>query len=163
MKETDRQRAHGRERDFTLSVLRITITFVNISGLFYYPEHWDKNRNCRTWDTNKGTRGLLHFMNMMSVILVPIYVEVLGKTVHIAPARRGGDVTSENVPWGIRPAKLQTSLRIRTVSLRNVYSNILRILSPKNENFQMKNSGSFHISAQNRLRVLVRTTSARRF
>ena len=28
-------------------------------------------------------------------------------------------------------------------------SNILRILPPKNENFQMKNSGSFHISAQN--------------
>ena len=26
---------------------------------------------------------------------------------------------------------------------------ILRILPPKNENFQMKNSGSFHISAQN--------------
>ena len=29
------------------------------------------------------------------------------------------------------------------------YSNILRILPPKNENFQMKNSSSFHISAQN--------------
>ena len=27
-------------------------------------------------------------------------------------------------------------------------SNILRILAPKNENFQMKNSGRFHISAQ---------------
>ena len=27
--------------------------------------------------------------------------------------------------------------------------NILRILPPNNENFQMKNSGSFHISAQN--------------
>ena len=29
------------------------------------------------------------------------------------------------------------------------YSNILRILPPKNENFQTKNSGSFHTSAQN--------------
>ena len=28
-------------------------------------------------------------------------------------------------------------------------TNILRILPPKNENFQMKNSGTFHISAQN--------------
>ena len=32
---------------------------------------------------------------------------------------------------------------------KHVYLNILRILPPKNENFQMKNSGSFHISAQN--------------
>ena len=32
---------------------------------------------------------------------------------------------------------------------KQAYSNILRILPPKNENFQVKNSGSFHISAQN--------------
>ena len=32
---------------------------------------------------------------------------------------------------------------------KHAYSNILRILPLKNENFQMKNSGSFHISAQN--------------
>ena len=32
---------------------------------------------------------------------------------------------------------------------KHAYSNILRILPPKNENFRMKNSGSFHISAQN--------------
>ena len=30
-----------------------------------------------------------------------------------------------------------------------IYSYILRILTPKNENFQMKNPGSFHVSAQN--------------
>ena len=35
------------------------------------------------------------------------------------------------------------SLRIQT------YSNILKILPPKNENFQIKNSDIFHISAQN--------------
>ena len=34
-------------------------------------------------------------------------------------------------------------------SRKHAYSNILRILPPKNENFQMKNSGSFHISARN--------------
>ena len=32
---------------------------------------------------------------------------------------------------------------------KHTYSNILRILPPKNENFQIENSGSFHISAQN--------------
>ena len=32
---------------------------------------------------------------------------------------------------------------------KHAYSNILRILPPKTENFQMKNSGSFHISIQN--------------
>ena len=37
-----------------------------------------------------------------------------------------------------------------TVTLRNhAYSNILRILPPKMKKIQMKNSGSFHISAQN--------------
>ena len=36
------------------------------------------------------------------------------------------------------------------VSLRkHAYSNILKFLPPKNENFQIKNSDSFHISAQN--------------
>ena len=32
---------------------------------------------------------------------------------------------------------------------KHAYSNILRILPPNIENFRMKNSGSFHISAQN--------------
>ena len=32
---------------------------------------------------------------------------------------------------------------------KHAYSNILRILPPKNETFQMKESDSFHISAQN--------------
>ena len=31
----------------------------------------------------------------------------------------------------------------------HAYSNILKFLPPKNENFQMKNSDNFHISAQN--------------
>ena len=43
------------------------------------------------------------------------------------------------------------SLHVSTVlSFReHAYSNILKIWSPKNESFQMKNSSSFHISAQN--------------
>ena len=32
---------------------------------------------------------------------------------------------------------------------KHAYSNILEILLPKNENFQIKNSDIFHISAQN--------------
>ena len=38
----------------------------------------------------------------------------------------------------------------KSASLRKqAYSNILKILPPKNENFQIKNSDIFHISAQN--------------
>ena len=32
---------------------------------------------------------------------------------------------------------------------RHAYSNVLKILQPKKENFQLKNSDIFHISAQN--------------
>ena len=32
---------------------------------------------------------------------------------------------------------------------KQAYSNILKILPPKNENFRIKNSDIFHISAQN--------------
>ena len=32
---------------------------------------------------------------------------------------------------------------------KHAYSNILKILPPKNENFQVKSSDIFHISAQN--------------
>ena len=46
---------------------------------------------------------------------------------------------------------------------KHAYSNILKILPPKNENFQIKNSGILHISAQNRLWILVRTASMIRF
>ena len=48
-------------------------------------------------------------------------------------------------------------------SRKHAYSNILKILLPKNEKFQIKNSDIFHVSAQNRLWILVRTASARRF
>ena len=36
-----------------------------------------------------------------------------------------------------------------TTLWKQAYSNILKILPSKNENFQIKNSDSFHISAQN--------------
>ena len=43
-----------------------------------------------------------------------------------------------------------TKLKKAEVSLRkHAYSTKLKILPPKNENFQIKNSGIFHISAQN--------------
>ena len=41
-------------------------------------------------------------------------------------------------------------IKIKYDSLRKqAYSNILKILPPKNENFQIKNSNIFHITAQN--------------
>ena len=47
-------------------------------------------------------------------------------------------------------AHADLSLRLGTYPLRkHAYSNILRILPPKNENFQIKYSDIFHISAQN--------------
>ena len=47
---------------------------------------------------------------------------------------------------------------------KHAYSNILKFLPPKNENFQIQNSGISHISSQkHRLCVLVRTASQRRF
>ena len=39
--------------------------------------------------------------------------------------------------------------RIYKALRKHAYANILKILPPKHENFQMKNSGSFHISSQN--------------
>ena len=41
-----------------------------------------------------------------------------------------------------------TSALIKSLR-KHAYSNILQILSPKNENFQIKNSDIFHVSAQN--------------
>ena len=59
------------------------------------------------------------------------------------------------------------SLKLRRISLslrKHAFSNILKILPPKNENFQIKKSDIFLISAQKHsLWVLGRTASARRF
>ena len=40
-------------------------------------------------------------------------------------------------------------MQINNTLRKHAYSNTLKILPPKNENFQMKNSDIFHISAQN--------------
>ena len=46
--------------------------------------------------------------------------------------------------------KCFTELLIRERSLqKHAYSNVLKILPPKNENFQLKNPDIFHTSAQN--------------
>ena len=51
---------------------------------------------------------------------------------------------------GIAVIEFPKRLRMHKRTLRkHVYSSILRLLPPKDENFQIKNSGSFHISAQN--------------
>ena len=44
---------------------------------------------------------------------------------------------------------LISHLRTHKSLRKHAYSNILKILSPKNENFQIKNSDFFHVSAQN--------------
>ena len=48
-------------------------------------------------------------------------------------------------------AVLQIAINLlhRKLLRKHAYSNILTILTPKNENFQIKNSDIFHISAQN--------------
>ena len=49
-----------------------------------------------------------------------------------------------------RTNKCMGLLRLAPVSLqKHAYSNILKILPKKNENFQLKMSDIFHISAQN--------------
>ena len=64
-------------------------------------------------------------------------------------------VTQESDPnvkseYGKSQISLHIHLWFNNKTLRkHAYSNILRILSPKNENSQMKNSGSFHMSAHN--------------
>ena len=60
--------------------------------------------------------------------------------------------TTKNYNRGtaFEPSAEPTTTGLVMVPLRKrAYSNILRILLPKNENFQMKNSCTFHISAQN--------------
>ena len=54
--------------------------------------------------------------------------------------------------WPIRSSSwfVPSTPQLLLDSLRkHAYSNILKILPPKNENFQIKNSEIFHISAQN--------------
>ena len=59
---------------------------------------------------------------------------------------------------GLQELCLSVTLR------RHTYSNILNILPPKNENFQMKNSDIFsYFCSKHRLWVLVRAASTRRF
>ena len=46
------------------------------------------------------------------------------------------------------PESIVAKLGLDHALQKHSYSNILRILPPKNENLQLKNSGSFHISSQ---------------
>ena len=65
-------------------------------------------------------------------------------------------MSSEDSDWTVDAQSDQSSLgTCHCVSLQNnalrkhAYSNILKILPPRNENFQIKNFDIFHISAQN--------------
>ena len=51
--------------------------------------------------------------------------------------------------WDQRTRKYFLQYVITKTLRKHAYSNILKIVPPKNENFQMKNSDIFHISAQN--------------
>ena len=59
-----------------------------------------------------------------------------------------GEGVGEGVDW--IPEPTSDSISDKIVPWREqAYLNILKILPPKNENFQIKNSDIFHISAQN--------------
>ena len=61
-----------------------------------------------------------------------------------APAGALGHCNCDNIQL------IHTTDKERSVTLRkHAYSNILKILPPKNKNFQIKNSDIFHISTQN--------------
>ena len=51
--------------------------------------------------------------------------------------------------WRLADALLMNTNRRCRVEKKKHYENILKILPPKNENFQIKISDIFHISAQN--------------
>ena len=65
----------------------------------------------------------------------------------------GLDISCKLSPWETVCMKCQSLFSGKNkykCSLRkDAYSNTLKILSPKNENFQIKNSDSCHISTQN--------------
>ena len=55
-----------------------------------------------------------------------------------------------NVSTHFKSEIVRINVRAHNFTLRkHAYSNILKILPPKNENFSVKNSDIFHISAQN--------------
>ena len=53
---------------------------------------------------------------------------------------------AENIAYHLQQEKEQTNQHIPLRKL--AYSNVLKILPPKNENFQIKNSDIFHFSVQ---------------
>ena len=55
----------------------------------------------------------------------------------------------EELQYHLDITYLLKNLGIRSSLRKHAYSNILKILLPKNENFQLKISDIFHISAQN--------------
>ena len=68
---------------------------------------------------------------------------------------------SVNRESGKAGAKGPTQHRKQQSFRKHAYSNVLKILSPKNENFQIKNLISFTFHTKHRLWVLVRTASRR--
>ena len=84
-------------------------------------------------------QGLLSGSKSFPLRVAPIFETVLGRIFQDFPR-----VFVRILPFWLRHCFL------RHYSLRkHVYSNILKILPPQNENFQIKNSDNFHVSAQN--------------
>ena len=62
---------------------------------------------------------------------------------------RRDNVLKGNISFWELQSFLVYRIRISASLRKHAYSNILKIFPPKNENFQIKNSNIFHISAQN--------------
>ena len=59
------------------------------------------------------------------------------------------NLSSAELTQRVLMVKEYEQARLTDVLRKHAYSNILKTLPPKNENFQMKNSDIFHISVQN--------------
>ena len=67
---------------------------------------------------------------------------------YVNHAKPNGGIFADNSDDVMAPHKALFFLQKSRSLRKHAYSNILKILPPENENFQIKNSDIFHISAQ---------------
>ena len=79
---------------------------------------------------------------------VPIIFALLSYRKNFIRAKKRVRINHEKRAIDVRVIELKCSNQ-RSSLRKHAYSNILKILPPRNENFQIKNSDIFHISAQN--------------
>ena len=121
----------------------MALTVITVSRFLQNPTHQARTKHSQC-ELHLGISGCIHVGQAHTFCFELSYIQLKSKKSVRAPTK------SRTCVFSSKQAHFLAFLFVQAQSLRkHVYSNILKILPPKSENFQIKNSDIFLIYVRN--------------